>query len=48
MGASLLIFKNKNDVPDCMAEEEICKVRLRLLDEACLVSSLPATSKVGR
>jgi len=26
MGASLLIFKNKSDVPGCMSEEEIREV----------------------
>lgn len=26
MGASLLVFKNKSDVPGCMSEEEIRKV----------------------
>lgn len=30
MGASLLIFKNKNDVPDCMSEDEIRQVRTSL------------------
>lgn len=29
MGASLLVFKNKSDVPGCMSEEEIRKVSRR-------------------
>lgn len=27
MGASLLVFKNKSDVPGCLSEEEVCQVR---------------------
>jgi hypothetical protein len=29
MGASLLVFKNKSDVPGCMNEEDIREVRVR-------------------
>jgi hypothetical protein len=31
MGASLLVFKNKSDVPGCMSEDDIREVRVHHL-----------------